>query len=85
MAVFTEQRWGPDQRRKYRALFAHAFAELISFSRLGQARPEYGAGIRGYRLKQHVIIYEATATALIVVRILHTRRDIEAEVGEVFP
>jgi len=77
--VFTEQQWGKAQRRTYRQRFIEAFAELLRFPELGPARPELGQGIRARRVGQHVVIYQATETELLIVRILHVRRDLDAE------
>lgn len=77
--VFTEQKWGKAQRRTYRQRFIEAFAELLRFPDLGLARSELGPGVRTYRVGQHVVIYQSTETELLIVRILHVRRDLDAE------
>lgn len=77
--VYTEQQWGKAQRRVYRQRFVVAFAELVRFPDLGQPRPEYGPEIRGLRVGQHVVIYQPHDTELRMVRVLHARRDLDAE------
>ena len=80
--VFTQQRWDKNQRREYKQLLVNAFAELASFPELGRACPEFGAGIRSYRVGQHVVIYQATETEIRIARILHVRRDIDGALEE---
>jgi toxin ParE1/3/4 len=77
--VYTHQQWGQAQRRVYRQRLFDAFAELERFPDLGLARPEYGQGIRSHRVGQHIVIYQPHETELRIVRILHARRDIDAE------
>ena len=79
LLAFTEQQWGKAQRHTYRQRFIAAFAELLRFPDLGPARPELGQGIRAYRVGQHVVIYQSSETDLLVVRILHVRRDLDVE------
>ena len=79
--VYTHQQWGQAQRRVYRQRLFDAFAELLTFPELGPARPEYGQGIRSHRVGQHVVIYQPHETELRIVRVLHARRDLDAELA----
>ena len=44
-------------------------------------RPEYGPAIRGLTVGQHVVFYVVVTDALNIVRVLHVRRDSDAELG----
>jgi toxin ParE1/3/4 len=78
---FTEQQWGRAQRQAYRKQLDAAFTQLVRFPGLGNLRPGYGPGVRGHRVGQHVVIYQPSDTELLIVRVLHVRRDHNAELG----
>jgi plasmid stabilization system protein ParE len=65
----------------YRKQLDAAFAQLARFPDMGFLRPEFGPGIRGYRVGQHVAIYQPSDTEVLLVRIFHARRDFNAEFG----
>lgn len=77
--IFTDRQWGTAQRRVYRKQLDAAFVQLARYPDLGILRPEFGPGIRGYRVRQHVVIYQPSTTEVLIVRILHVRRDSDAE------
>lgn len=77
--VYTEQHWGRSQRSVYRQRLRQAFLDLQAYPDLGSARIDIGDGIRALRVGQHVIIYQPTDTEILIVRILHIRRDVQAE------
>jgi toxin ParE1/3/4 len=79
--LYTEQQWGRTQRRAYRKQLDIAFARIGRFPDLGILRPEIGQGVRTYRVGQHVIIYQPSDVDVLIVRILHVRRDLDAELG----
>jgi toxin ParE1/3/4 len=67
------------QRRTYRQQVLEAFAELVRFPDLGPARPELGQYVRALRVGQHVVVYQASDSELLILRISHIRRDLDAE------
>lgn len=77
--VFTQEQWGTAQMRAYNTRLYAAFTRLAQFPALGNPRSAFGVDIRSHRVGQHVIIYQATDTELLIVRILHVRRDLDAE------
>jgi toxin ParE1/3/4 len=76
---YTERQWGVSRRMAYDRQFDDAFAQLAQFPELGRSRPEYGLGVRSHRVGQHVVIYEPTEAELLILRLLHMRRDLDAE------
>ena len=79
MLLYTEREWGQQQQRVYKRQFDEAFTELRQFPGLGMPRPELGQDIRSRHAGQHVVIYEPSDTELRIVRVLHARRDLGAE------
>jgi plasmid stabilization system protein ParE len=59
--------------------FSEAFAELRRFPGLGASRSEIGPGFRSHRVGQHMVIYQPSDTEVLIVRVLHVRRDFNAE------
>jgi plasmid stabilization system protein ParE len=55
------------------------FRRLADYPGLGKERPDYGPDTRSHKIQQHVVIFRATETELLISRILHIRRDIDAE------
>lgn len=52
------------------------FSMLADQPRAGRERPELGADLRSFPVAGYLIFYRHSSTALTVVRILHTARDI---------
>jgi toxin ParE1/3/4 len=77
--LYTEQQWGLAQVRSYNAQLRAAFEQLTQYPDMGVLRPEFGPGTRSYRVRQHAVIYRPSDTELRIVRILHIRRDHNAE------
>ena len=81
ISAFTRKQWGAAQRRAYSQRLRDAFDQLAQFPGLGEMRPEYGPAIRGLTVGQHVVFYVVVTDALNIVRVLHVRRDADAELG----
>lgn len=79
LLTFTERQWGKSQRRTYRQRILDSFAELLRFPALGSARPELGQHVRTFRVEQHIVVYQPSDTELLILRIPHVRRDLDAE------
>ncbi len=50
---------------------------LGHFPDMGRARDELAPGLRSVVIEKHIVFYRATASAIEVVRILHTSRDVQ--------
>lgn len=76
IGLFTERRWGAEQRLRYLSLFESAVATLASGSKPGTRRHGFGPGIRSFPVGRHVLFYREEAPGRIVVlRILHQSMD----------
>lgn len=78
--LFTERRWGREQRHVYRQRLSAVLHQLATFPNLGRLRQEFGPATFSFPVEQHIVFYRFTASQLIVIRILHVRRDAESEV-----
>lgn len=79
--AFTDQQWGKSQRRTYRKQLDAAFTQLAQFPGLGNLRPQLGTGVRGHRVGQQVVIYRPSENAILILRVLHVRRDQNVEIN----
>jgi toxin ParE1/3/4 len=54
---------------------------LASYPRLGRARDDLRSGLRSYPAGRYVIIYQIKSEDVLILRILHGRRDIDDILG----
>ena len=78
---YTLDRHGAEQYYKYRDLILAACKSLTEDPGLlpGKPRNDIAEGVRFYPVGRHFIAYRCTADALIVLRILHQRMDLSAQ------
>lgn len=82
IALFTEQRWGKQQRNIYLKQFDDAFWLLAKSPGIGKACDEIRAGYRKFLQGSHVIFYQQTGSQQIkIIRILHKSMDINPILG----
>jgi len=55
------------------------FDQLGTSPEMGRARPELGDGLRSFPHGRYLIVYRATRTTLMVVRVLSSYRDLAAQ------
>lgn len=76
---YTTERWGSGQRREYQDPLYSTFQLLGRHPNLGRVRKEFGAGIRSYPAGHHVILYRVSPQTLLILRVLHERKDLAHE------
>ena len=57
------------------------FCLLADHPRIGRERPELRAGLRSYPAGDYVIFYRLEGPDVVILRVLHSRRDIRALLG----
>jgi toxin ParE1/3/4 len=67
---YTAETWGEAQM--------HAYDELALFPGLGTRRNDLRPGLLSHLIEHHIVFYEASNDELIIYRIIHSRRDIDA-------
>ena len=80
--MFTERRWGKEQRSRYKAKLDHGLRDLVRFPGRGPSRDDVSPGLRGLPVEAHVIYYRVDEQAINVVRILHGAMDASELLGE---
>ncbi len=80
IAIFTEERWGKEQRNVYIKQFDDAFHMLANAPLIGKQCDYIKNGYRKFPQGSHIIFYKDGANAKIeIVRILHESMDVESK------
>jgi len=66
--------------RKHMQGFNRTFALLRTHPALGEARPDYGEGIRVFSHRPHRIFYHVAEREILIVRVLHAAMDAAAAI-----
>ena len=72
---YTLAEWGEAQAYDYMSALTNLIDSLARFEKMGRTRSEWASGLRSFPVREHVIYYIADTSWLVVVRILHKRRD----------
>lgn len=74
IALYTERKWGRDQRNQYILQFDQCFHLLGENPILGQTCDEISPGYRQHPQGSHIIFYRLAAEGIVeIIRILHKR------------
>lgn len=73
----TIERWGVRQAEIYIRLVKTATDAVAADPKVGRNCDDVRRGYRKYPVGSHVLFYRTTAAAIVVVRILHRRMDVE--------
>lgn len=77
IALFTQHRWGIEQRNIYLKQFDDLFWRLAESPDIGKACDEIRAGYRKFPQGSHVIFYQQIGSQQIrIIRILHKSMDV---------
>lgn len=76
ISTYTKKEWGAEQERRYRQQLELELQKLSLNANLGRSREEVGAGVRSFKVASHIAFYVQGNEGIIVLRLLHPRRDI---------
>jgi toxin ParE1/3/4 len=80
IAIFTEKRWGKNQRYLYIKQFDDAFHLLAETPSVGKKCDYIKIGYRKFPQGSHIIFYrEGAKSKITIIRILHKNMDIESK------
>ena len=81
IAIFTQQRWGVEQRNLYIRQLDDAFHMLAKSPALGMSCHDIMPGYRKFPQGSHVVFYkDGNSSAIEVIRILHKSMDVEMQI-----
>ncbi|MFV2061259.1 MAG: type II toxin-antitoxin system RelE/ParE family toxin [Gammaproteobacteria bacterium] len=75
--AYTLKRWGALQAQKYLDSLEKKCDDLVKRPHLGRERPEIKTGFRSISEGKHMIFYRVSKKGIEILRVLHTRVDIE--------
>ena len=80
IAVYTQRKWGREQRLIYTKQFDDCFHLLAETPGAGNQCDYVKAGYRKFPCSNHLIFYRSRSkTEIEIVRILHKRMDVRAQ------
>lgn len=79
--LYSQQQWGRQQRRTYRATLAKAMQRLVEFPMLGRSA-EVLPSVRSHLVGEDVILYVTDDLTVTVLRIVYRRMDIERAIED---
>jgi toxin ParE1/3/4 len=71
---FTKRTWGLEQAALYRQLLFERLDLLLTNPQLGRERDDIAPGARSIPVQEHLAYYEIPPNRIVVLRILHPRR-----------
>lgn len=71
----SSEHWGENQRLEYRTKIRDVLERLAYSPQIGKVRDDLGTGLRSHPTGSHIIYYRTKESQLVVVRIMHQRRD----------
>ena len=80
IAIFTEKRWGREQRNNYIKQFDNTFHLLAKNPSIGKACDHIKTGYQKFPHSSHIIFYQRGSKSVIeIIRILHKNMDTKPE------
>ncbi|UDF05348.1 type II toxin-antitoxin system RelE/ParE family toxin [Asticcacaulis sp. AND118] len=73
--TYSAYTWSPTQADQYIAGLTSAFDLIADNPEIARERSEYSPPVRIYRHRSHIVIYQASKDAVIVIRVRHGNED----------
>ncbi len=73
--IYTLEKWGERQRKKYAALIFDGLKKLATSPELGHKREDISPDHYAYRMGRHFAVYRIVGREIQVSRILHDSMD----------
>jgi toxin ParE1/3/4 len=79
ITMFSTREWGTKQTNKYLSGLVTKIENLLNFPYSGIQRLDIGEDIRSLLYENHTIVYEIVDDVIIILRVFHSRKDIDNE------
>jgi len=73
--LYTVNRWGKEQARKYIGQIRHCADDLANHRLQGKPREDIAPDLKSYHVGRHVIFYVESQTGIEIARVLHDSMD----------
>lgn len=80
IAEFTLTKLDKEQQRQYLDLIKKSFVTLSHIGNIGKSRKDIAEGLYSYTIKSHCIYFRELNKEFVVIRILHSRMNVEKSV-----
>jgi toxin ParE1/3/4 len=74
---YTRETWGLAQARRYRQELELSLKKLSLTPLMGHVREEIGENVHSFPVGSHIAYYLARKSGITVLRLLHSRMDVE--------
>ena len=78
---YTEEHWGPAQRRLYLNGLNERFAVLAASPTIAAERRNFAPPVRIHPYEKHLIVYIIEDGGIVIVRVLHQSMDISGQLS----
>jgi toxin ParE1/3/4 len=80
--IFISDKWSVEQADRYYNLIFDEINYICKNTASGKSTENVRKGYRASKVKSHLIFYRVKENTVEVIRILHERMDVEANLGE---
>lgn len=82
IAIYTQDTWGRDQRRRYLNGLNEKFEMLAAMPEMAAERWDFRPPVRIHHYEKHLIIYVIADNGILIVRVLHQNMDVPAQLSD---
>ena len=76
IGIYTDSRWGKEQRNRYFRSLEKRFAWLVEHPRAGKHRDDIAEGYYSFPHGQHVVFYLIAGKEIHIIGVLHQEMDV---------
>lgn len=82
IGLYTQRRWGREQRRRYLTGLGERLARLAESPAISPERLDLHPPVRIHRYERHLIVYATDGNGILVIRVLHASMNVAARLSE---
>jgi toxin ParE1/3/4 len=76
IAIYTEGKWGREQRKKYMNGLSACIDGLVARPASGLSRDEIHPGLKSKLYGEHIVFFLPTPKGVAIIRVLHQSMDV---------
>ena len=76
--AYTIETWGRDQWLRYYRRLINGFERIAAAPAAGRDRSGFLPGMQSVAVERHVVFYRANGPDVVILRVVHQRRDLAA-------
>ncbi len=79
---YTYENWSHQQADKYYEILIEKIEEITSRPHIGKNYERIKVGLRGVKVKSHIVFYRIENDTVEIIRVLHKRMDLENRLND---